>query len=213
MAHTYFPDTETLKPDRIDVILLQNISRHDEEGYYRLVINDRHGRLMDIDLIVKKNGQVIQRGLLGRERQSLRFYLDVKRTLSSFLNLPKSLDGSPDFIVGFNVYDFELLFPYQQTIINQVNPNIDIRFARYRSSLVFDAMREFERWYCCIPMDEPVRTPGLESLKDEERMGDGSLTYFTKNDHLRVAEYWIHNVEVVRQLSLPVATPRVSRRT
>ncbi|MDQ5838903.1 MAG: hypothetical protein M3379_19170, partial [Acidobacteriota bacterium] len=97
-------------------------------------------------MIIECGGEVVCRGVLGRERQTLRLHLDEARTFRDFWNQLRGLDERRDLIVGHNVYEFDLPFLYKRSAILRVQPSVRLSFARYRSHPIFDTMREWELW-------------------------------------------------------------------
>src|SRR5215216_4573420 len=52
-----------------------------EEQFRRLALHAEYGRVLSVGMIVEQDGAVVCRGVLGRERESMRFHLDEARTL------------------------------------------------------------------------------------------------------------------------------------
>ena len=98
--------------------------------------------MLCVGLIVEDGGEVLHRGVLGRERATGRFHLDEARTLRAFWKLMADFDARRDVIIGHNVMDFDLPFFYKRSPVHQVRPSVFVSFARYRSAPVYDTMRE-----------------------------------------------------------------------
>jgi hypothetical protein len=62
--------------------------------------------VLSVGMIVEQDGEVVCRGVLGRERETLRFHLDEARTLQGFWNQLRGFDEKRDLIIGHNVYNF-----------------------------------------------------------------------------------------------------------
>ena len=115
-----------------------------EEQFRRLALHAEYGRVLSIGMIVEQGEKVVCRGVLGRERGSMRFHLHETKTLKGFWEQLREFDNRQDLIVGHNIFDFDLLFLYKRSIINRVQPSVRLSFARYRSRPIFDTMKEWE---------------------------------------------------------------------
>jgi hypothetical protein len=60
-----------------------------DEEFRRLALDGDFGCVLTIGLLIEHDEQVIHRGLLGRERQTMMFHLDEARTLRAFWKLLK----------------------------------------------------------------------------------------------------------------------------
>src|SRR5438270_13811083 len=52
-----------------------------EEQFRRLALHAEYGRVLCVGMIVEQDGEIVCHGVLGRERQTMRFHLDEARTL------------------------------------------------------------------------------------------------------------------------------------
>lgn len=219
MSKRLFIDVETLPPpeearDSINPALackLENRFRAPQDGcevgfteeqFRRLALHAEYGRVLSIGIIVEQDGEVVCRGVLGRERETLRFHLDEARTLRGFWNQLREFDERRDLIVGHNIYDFDLPFLYKRSVIQCARPSVRLSFARYRSRPIFDTMKEWELW---------AWRPGikLEELAEVLRLGitktegmDGSCIYdrFREGYHREIADYCMRDVELTREI-------------
>lgn len=219
MSRRLFIDVETLPPPEearasLDPVLVSKLvnghyaSRPDaavectEEQFRRLALHAEYGRVLCVGMIVEQDGAIVCRGVIGRERQSLRFHLDEARTLRGFWNQLRGFDEGRDLIVGHNVYEFDLPFLYKRSAVLGVRPTISLSFARYRSRPIFDTMKEWELW---------AWRPGikLEELAGVLRLGmtktegmDGSCIYdrFREGRHQEIADYCLRDVELTREI-------------
>lgn len=173
-----------------------------EEQFRRLALHAEYGRVLSIGMIVEQDGQIVHRGVLGRDRQSMEFHLDEKRTLRGFWKQFSEFNEKQDLVIGHNIFDFDLLFLYKRSIISRVRPSIQLSFARYRSRPIFDTMKEWELWSW---------RPGikLEELAEVLQIGmtkvdglDGSCIYdrFCEGCHQEIAEYCMRDVELTREI-------------
>jgi hypothetical protein len=141
MSRRLFIDVETLPPPEearasVDpglVFKLENKCRADqpdagvectEEQFRRLALHAEYGRVLCVGMIIEQDGEVVCRGVLGRERQSLKFHLDERRTLRGFWNQLRGFDERRDLIVGHNIYEFDLPFLYKRSVIQSVRPSV-----------------------------------------------------------------------------------------
>lgn len=173
-----------------------------EEQFRHLALHAEYGRVLSVGMIVEQDGEVICRGVLGRERETLKFHMDEVRTLRGFWNQLRGFDERRDLIIGHNIYDFDLPFLYKRSVIQRVPPSVRVSLARYRSRPVFDTMKEWELW---------AWRPGikLEELAEVLRLGvtktegmDGSCIYdrFLEGCHQEIADYCLRDVELTRAI-------------
>lgn len=145
MGRRIFVDIETLPPDKDDCErgAAGEVAGCSDEEYRRLALDGDFGRVLTVGVIVEMDGQVMHRGLLGRERQTMMFHLDEARTLRGFWKLLKGFDVRRDQVVGHNLFDFDLPFLYKRSVIQHVRPAIKLPFTRYRSQPIFDTMHQW----------------------------------------------------------------------
>ena len=113
MSRRLFIDVETLPPpeearawvDPALVFKLENRCRAPqpdagvectEEQFRRLALHAEYGRVLCVGMIIEQEGDVVCRGVLGRERETLRFHLDEARTLKGFWNQLQGFDERRD---------------------------------------------------------------------------------------------------------------------
>jgi hypothetical protein len=201
MAKRVFIDIETLPPDRN---ALAHISRDcfTDEEFRRLALDGNWGRVLTVGVIAEQDGVETARGLLGRERQTMRFHLDEARTLRGFWKLLRNFDTRRDLLIGHNVFDFDLLFLYKRSVVQRVQPSISLSFARYRSAPVFDTMHEWNKWSPrkFISLDELAKVLGLESSKTDGMNGCRVYEKFCAGCHDEIARYCMRDVELVRRI-------------
>lgn len=120
---------------------------------------------------------------------------DEKDIIKSFWKL--AVDA--DMYIGFNVLDFDLKFIIQRSIIHQIQPTVDIPFARFRNFPVYDIMWEWTKWQSKISMDELAHAMNLKSSKKDL---DGSQVheYYQKGKLKEIEKYCNADVELTRQI-------------
>jgi 3'-5' exonuclease len=204
MVRRVFVDIETLPPDKSTPVasLPEEVAACSDEEYRRLALDGDFGRILTIGIIVEHDDQVIHRGLLGRERQTMMFHLDEARTLRCFWKLLKGFNVSRDLVVGHNVFDFDLPFLYKRSVIQRVRPSVELPFSRYRSHPIFDTMHQWNKWSPrkFISLDRLAKVLGLESSKGQGI--EGRLVYdrFWEGCHQEIADYCMRDVELVREI-------------
>jgi DNA polymerase elongation subunit (family B) len=204
MVRRIFVDIETLPPDKgtSTIGLPEEVASCSDEEFRRLALDGDFGRVLTIGVIVEQDGQMTNRGLLGRERQTMMFHLDEPRTLRGFWGLLKGFNINRDLIVGHNVLDFDLPFLYKRSVIQRVRPTVELPFTRYRSRPVFDTMHQWNKWSPrkYVSLDRLAKVLGLESSKGQGI--DGRLVYdrFCEGCHKEIADYCMRDVELVREI-------------
>lgn len=120
-----------------------------------------------------------------------------KEMLKKFWEIAEGVE----LFVGFNLFDFDLRFIYQRSIINGVEPTKDLPFRRYCNFPIYDIMHEWVKWnfYGKISLDKLAKALGIPSSK---KGIDGSMVaeYVRKGKHKEVCEYCDRDVEVTRKI-------------
>jgi hypothetical protein len=173
-----------------------------EERFRRLALHAEYGRVLCVGMIVERDGEMICRGVLGRERQTMRFHMDEEKTLRGFWNQLRDFDERRDLIVGHNIYDFDLPFLYKRSIIRRVEPSVRLSFARYRSRPVFDTMKEWElwAWRAGIKLEELAEVLQLGIRKTEGMDGSRIYDCFCEGQHQEIADYCLRDVDLTREI-------------
>lgn len=88
---------------------------------------------------------------------------DEKEILKKFWDMAKDVD----IFVGHNIFDFDLRFIYQRSIIWGVRPTKDLSFRRYYNNPIFDTMYEWSKWNMSdkIGLDKLAKAMGIKSSK------------------------------------------------
>ncbi len=180
----------------------EEVSAYSDNEYRRLALDRDFGRVPTVGVIVEQDEQIIHRGLLGRERQTMMFHLDEARTLRGFWKLLKGFNVRRDQIVGHNLFDFDLPFLYKRSVIQRVRPAVELPFTRYRSQPIFDTMHQWNKWSPrkFVSLDRLAKVLRLESSKN--RGIDGGRVYdkFCEGCHQEIADYCMRDVELVREI-------------
>jgi 3'-5' exonuclease len=215
MVMRVFTDIETLPPaedmrQQLSAAKIRKLLRKgvkDEQGevtcteeeFRCLALHAEYGRVLTIGLVVEVDDQVIHRGVLGRERQTMTFHLNEARTLRGFWKLLKDFRPSRDLIIGHNVF-WDLKFLKKRSVINRVQPSIDLPFAKFRSQPIFDTMQEWCNWDFGTSISLVHLAEVLQLGMSKTEGMDGSRVYdqFCAGCHETIAEYCLQDVELVR---------------
>jgi hypothetical protein len=200
MVTKVFLDAETLPPDESDPLCGRESGSGADEEFRQLALKPEFGRILCIGLIIERDGEVVTRGVLGRDRSTGRFHLDEARILRAFWKLIKDFDERRDLIIGFNVLDFDLHYIYTRSVIRRVRPSIDVCFARYRQRPVFDCMWAFTHWRHRISLDDLARVLGLDSPKQDGMDGSRVYDLFLEGRHQEIADYVMRDCECTRAI-------------
>jgi hypothetical protein len=211
MVRRFFMDIETLPPDTSGTVagVQEEIGSCSDEEFRQLALDGDFGRVLTIGLIMEHDDQVIHRGLLGRERQTMMFHLDEARTLRAFWKLLKGFNPRRDIMVGHNLFDFDLPFLYKRSVIQRVRPSVELPFTRYRSQPIFDTMHQWNKWSPrkYVSLDRLAKILGMESSKGQGI--DGSRVYdkFCTGCHQEIADYCMRDVDLVRAIYYRIVFP------
>ncbi len=123
---------------------------------------------------------------------------EEKDILADFWELAKDAD----LFLGHNIFDFDLRFIYQRSIILGVRPTRDLSFARYRNNPIYDTMYEWSKWNMQdkISLDKLAKALGLVSSKDKGINGSMVCDYYKKGRYQEIYDYCNADVEVTRSV-------------
>lgn len=121
-----------------------------------------------------------------------------KDILADFWELAKDTD----LFIGHNIFDFDLRFIYQRSVILGVRPTRDLSFARYRNNPIYDTMYEWSKWNTQdkISLDKLAKALGLVSSKGKGIDGSKIYEYYKNGKHQEIYDYCIADVEVTRNI-------------
>jgi 3'-5' exonuclease len=117
-----------------------------------------------------------------------------KKTLEDFWFIARQCD----LFVGHNVMDFDFRFLYQRSIVLGVNPQKDLNFARYRSSPIYDTMKEWSKWsnnyvgleHVALALGIPTPKEGID--------GSEVFNFYKAGKTKDICDYCIRDVETTR---------------
>jgi hypothetical protein len=123
---------------------------------------------------------------------------DEKQLLRQFWQLT----SEADLFIGHNVFDFDLPFIYQRSVVHDIEPIKDLFPRRYSSDLVYDTYHEWTKWHMARKsgsLDYLASVFGLPSSKDGI---DGSQVYdfYLAGRGREIIEYCKRDVELTRQI-------------
>lgn len=120
---------------------------------------------------------------------------DERKMLEKFWQMAREAD----LFIGHNVIDFDMRFIYQRSIIKGVRPSKELSFARYRSSPMYDTMREWAKWSfgpsiglerLALAMDIPTPKKGID--------GSQVFNFYKKGKVKEILDYCQRDVETTR---------------
>jgi DNA polymerase elongation subunit (family B) len=126
------------------------------------------------------------KALAGDEREILARFWELARDANLF--------------VGHNVMDFDLRFIYQRSVVCGIQPSVQLNFARYRSSPMYDTMKEWVKWsFNNVGLEHIALALGIPTPKEGI---DGSQVFdFYKAGKLdEIVEYCKRDVETTRKV-------------
>lgn len=118
-----------------------------------------------------------------------------KKTLEEFWNVAQNCD----LFVGHNVMEFDFKFIYQRSIVLGVKPTIpNLSFARYRSSPIYDTMKEWVKWgkdhvgleHIALALGLPTPKDGIDGSQVAQVYSEGGIE--------KICEYCKRDVETTR---------------
>lgn len=112
------------------------------------------------------------------------------------------LASASDLVVGHNVFDFDLPFIYQRSVVHGVKPSRDLFPRRYSADVVFDTYHEWTKWH------REHRPGSLDYLADvmglpTSKQGiDGSQVYdyYLLGKQDEIVKYCQRDVELTRKI-------------
>jgi hypothetical protein len=204
-----FIDIETLPPERAMLSRYPRLHGCDEEEFRKLSLSGEYGRVLTIGVIVERDGMVTHSGCLGRDRQTMLFHLEERRTLKGFWKLMQRFNPHRDVIVGHNIFAFDMNFIYKRSVINRVQPSVTLSFARYRSQPLFDTMMEWNKWDMrrFVGLDELAGILGFDSSKNGQVDGARVYDRFCEGRHAEIANYCMADVRLTRAIYYRMVQP------
>jgi DNA polymerase elongation subunit (family B) len=191
-----FLDIETLpceEKDREMIVSIlkkknSNAEKDPEQLFLETGFDGTFGRICCIAYIKEYQGGAIEKDVLrGDEKEILQKFWEAARDASLF--------------IGHNILEFDLPFIHQRSMIHGVRPTQYINFAKYRSSPIYDTMKEWTKWaFNQGPkLDTLAKVLSLPTSKDDM---DGSQVYpyFLDGKLDDICAYCMKDVILTRQV-------------
>ena len=143
-------------------------------------------------------GRIACIGYAINDNPSQVFSGDEKSILQKFWEIAKSIN----IFVGFNVFDFDLRFIYQRSIILGVKPSVELSFIRYRSNPIFDVMFEWTKWnQKAVPsLNKLAKAFNLPTSKGGEVEGKNVAKAYEQGRIKEICKYCMKDVDLTRKI-------------
>lgn len=183
------PSADEHKEAHLEILKKKSIStnKSDDEIHRMTSFEGTFGRICCIGIIKEVNGkETLKEVYSGTEKEILeKFWITAKDV---------------DRFIGHNIWEFDLPFIFQRSIINGIKPRI-LNFARYRNVPIYDTMKEWSLWSFekNQKLDTLAKVLGLPTSKDEM---DGSMVwdYFQEGRIEEICKYCMKDVELTRKV-------------
>jgi len=119
--------------------------------------------------------------------------------LKKFWEMAKDID----IFVGHNIFDFDMRFIYQRSVVLGVEPTKKyLSFARYRNDPIYDTMYEWSKWNLSdkIGLDKLAKALGIKSSKEGGMDGSQVHSYFKQGRYDEIYDYCKADVETTRAI-------------
>jgi 3'-5' exonuclease len=193
----FFIDIETIPPDKDKSASYREMS---DEDFRKLSLQAETGRILCIGLITYDVCDAL-RGVVGLNSETNSIQSDETETLRGFWSLLSGFSTKQDLIIGHNIMDFALPFIYKRSRILKVKPTVKPSFARYKSSPIYDTMREWSMWNL---KEESISLSRLADLLElginqTEGIEDGKIYQeYEKGNYGKIADHCLRNVEIIK---------------
>lgn len=186
------PSPEDQKAVYIEILKKKNGNngKSDEEIHAKTSLEGTFGRICCVAIIKELDGKEIHKEVFSGEEKDI------------LINFWKTASDVNRFI-GHNIWNFDLPFIYQRSIVNGVKPRMDISFARYKNTPIYDTMCEWNLWNLdkekVQKLDTLAKVLGLPTSKDEM---DGSMVwpYYKEGRIEDICKYCMKDVVLTRQV-------------
>ncbi len=183
------PSADEHKEAHLEILKKKSMStnKSDDEIHRMTSFEGTFGRICCIGIIKEVNGkETLKEVYSGTEKEILeKFWITAKDV---------------DRFIGHNIWEFDLPFIFQRSIINGIKPRI-LNFARYRNVPIYDTMKEWSLWSFekNQKLDTLAKVLGLPTSKDEM---DGSMVwdYFQEGRIEEICKYCMKDVELTRKV-------------
>lgn len=158
-----------------------------EKEYIKTALNGDFGRILCLGYIKEIPGKLVVEGIItGDEKEILIQFWDIAKDVNLF--------------IGHNILDFDMRFIMKRSVIHGVKPTVEINFAKYKNDIIYDTMREWERWSeKKIDLDKLAKVLGLPSSKTELN-GSQVYNYYIEGKLEEIYNYCKADVSLVRKI-------------
>jgi predicted PolB exonuclease-like 3'-5' exonuclease len=140
-------------------------------------------------------GRIICIGYAHNDELVSAFSGDERMMLEDFWRLARGVQR----FVGHNIFDFDMRFIYQRSIVLGVCPTQDLSFARYRSTPMYDTMKEWVKWGSgSVGLETLALALDIPSPKDEGIDGSQVFSFYRDGRLPEIVEYCKRDVETTR---------------
>lgn len=191
-----FLDIETLPAEKSKHAILKDIYEGKKEKGKK--VSDTFDEFITQTTFDGAFGRILCISYAVNDGQIQCLYGDEKEILKNFWEIAKDAD----LFIGHNLFDFDLRFIYQRSVILGIRPTKELSFARYRNSPVYDVMHEWTGWnlYNKISLDKLAKALNIKSSKDDGMDGSKVHEYFEKGRLQEIYTYCNADVEATRAI-------------
>jgi predicted PolB exonuclease-like 3'-5' exonuclease len=195
MSNLYF-DIETIPAGEESYSALQKI--YDKKKLKNPDFKKSFEEFIDSTSLTGSFGQIACIGVAsGDERATVLAGTEIEQ-LTAFWNLirPGTL------LIGHNVFDFDLPFLKQRSIILGIKP-VDVSLRRYSNSVIFDTMQEWNCWSRAdgwSSLDTLAHVLKLKTSKDNGIDGSLVAAYYKDGKIKEIQDYCKADVELTRKI-------------
>ncbi len=186
VAATIRPPASMKKADTIQKWEADDKPAAIEKAFRETSFKGTFGRILCIGYVKEAPSGETEGVLSGDEPSILREFWELSQDV--------------DLFIGHNIFDFDLKFITQRSMIHGVRPTKAPSFARYRSDSVYDTMAEWACWsQDRIRLGDLAEALGIKSPKDAM---DGSQVYDYYRDGRseEIYEYCLKDVKATRSV-------------
>ena len=182
------PSAEEHREIHNEILRKKSNGKTDIEIHEDTSFEGTFGRICCIGVIKEDERGIMQKEVFsGTEKEILTKFWQVAAGVHRF--------------IGHNIWGFDLPFIYKRSVIHNVKPRLDISFARYRNTPIYDTLQEWELWNFgkSQKLDTLAKVLGLPSSKDDM---DGSMVWQSYKDGRldEICKYCMKDVELTRKV-------------
>lgn len=188
------PSSDEHKDIHIEILRTKHTGEDpfdEEEVFVSTSLRGEFGRICCIG-IIKENyrGEILAKEVIeGNETTILTRFWELGKDVTQF--------------IGHNIYDFDFPFIYKRSRILGVKARLDISFARYRNTPIYDTMKEWDLWAYerrgSQSLDTLAKILRLPTSKDVIS-GKDVWPYFQDGKIKEISEYCMKDVVLTRQV-------------